>query len=119
MNIRIIEHRISIVHHLFHQIISQIKCRIELPSKHTIAFNYSLLIFLTSSPRVCMGWSINLHYNSNSSQFSIIQHLLNVVWGISSSNFSTLTKLWNARYLKWKTILIDDMPMKYIHFIEH
>ena len=120
MNILIFKATVHIFKNFFHGLPSQVYCWIKLTIVNIVAFYIDILVFLTAAPRLSMSRGINLWNNSYSSQLSISYHHLNIYLTVYSSNTAVLTDLRYLRYVERKTILIDNMPMKYIKFrIKH
>ena len=76
------------------------------------------MVFLAATPGVGVGGRVDLDYHSYPFQLGVVYYLLHVLGWVGSSDFAELAQFRECWDLKGKAVLIDDMPMQDVHFIE-
>lgn len=95
MNIGIGEGTIDVFHNLIDEIVSRVHGWVKLASIDEVTSNNIVMVFLASTPRMSVGWCVDLHYHPHSFQLGVINHLLHILRRICSSNFAVFTELGN------------------------
>ncbi len=76
------------------------------------------MVFLAATPGVGVGGRVDLDYHSYAFQLGVGYHLLHLLRWVSSSDFAELAQFRECWDVKGEAVLVDDMPMQDVHFIE-
>lgn len=120
MNVRVIEELIGFVENWADYVVCEIDGGIELTFILVIALDYDIFVFFASAPSISMSRRVKFNNDSDSSENGVGNELWDLVFRVGAWQFSVLAEFRNAFNFVGEAILINDVPMKNVHFvIEH